>query len=43
MTQHLSPADTAEDKRIMRQLATVVGGFFVFTIVLAVAVGVIMS
>ena len=43
MTQQLSPEDTAADKRIMRQLGTVVGGFFVFTIVLAVAVGMIMS
>lgn len=43
MTQHLSPEDTAEDKRILRQLGAVVGGFFVFTIVMAVAIGVIMG
>jgi hypothetical protein len=43
MTQHLTQEQTDEDRRIMRQLAIVVGGFLVFTIVLAVAVGVIMG
>jgi hypothetical protein len=43
MTQHLSPADTAEDKRAMRQLATVIGGFAIATAILAIAVGLAMS
>ena len=43
MTQHLSPEDTAADRRAMRQLATVVGIFFVATAVMAVVVGLIMG
>ena len=43
MTQHLSPDDTAADNHAMRQLAIVVGCFFVATVIMAVAVGVIMG
>ena len=43
MTQHLSPDDTAADRRAMRQLATVIGCFVVATAVLALAVGFIMG
>ena len=43
MTQHLSPEDTAADRRAMRQLATVVGIFFVATAVMAVVVGLILG
>lgn len=39
MTQHLSPEDTAADKRAMRQLAMVIGCFALATAVLAIAVG----
>lgn len=39
MTQHLSPEDTAADKRAMRQLATVIGCFALATAVLAIVVG----
>lgn len=43
MTQHLSPQDTADDQRIMRRLALVVGCFFVFSVALAVGVGIAMG
>jgi uncharacterized membrane protein len=43
MTQHLSPEDTAADRRAMRQLATVIGIFFVATAILALTVGLIMG
>ena len=43
MTQHLLEQHTEEDHRIMRQLALVVGGFFVATIAMAVIIGVIMG
>lgn len=43
MTQHLLQEDTQEDQRTMRRLATVIGGFIVFTAVLALAVGLIMG
>jgi hypothetical protein len=43
MTQHLLEEDTVEDQRTMRQLATVIGAFIVFTVILAVTVGTIMG
>jgi hypothetical protein len=43
MTQHLSPEDTAADRRAMRQLATVIGCFIVATAIMALAVGLIMG
>ncbi len=43
MTQHLSPEDTAADRRAMRQLASVVGIFFVATAIMALVVGLIMG
>lgn len=43
MTQHLLEQQTEEDHRIMRQLALVVGGFFVATVAMAVIIGVIMG
>jgi hypothetical protein len=43
MTQHLSPEDTAADKRALRQLAIVIGCFAVATALLAIAVGMAMG
>ena len=43
MTQHLLQEQTDEDTRIMRRLGIVIGGFFAFTVILAVTVGVIMG
>jgi hypothetical protein len=43
MTQHQLQEHTEEDRRIMRQLAIVVGGFIVATAIMAVTVGVIMG
>ncbi len=43
MTQHLSPEDTAADRRSMRQLAAVIGCFIVVTAIMAVAIGLIMG
>jgi len=43
MTQHLSPEDTAADRHAMRQLATVIGIFFVATAIMALTVGLIMG
>lgn len=43
MTQHLSPDDTAADRRAMRQLFTVIGCFVIATAILAVSVGLIMG
>ena len=43
MTQHPSPEDTLADKRIMRQLATVIGCFIAATAIMALAVGLIMG
>ena len=43
MTQHLMQEQTDEDQRTMRRLATVVGGFIVFTIILALGVGCVMG
>lgn len=42
MTQHPSQEQTDEDQRTMRRLAAVVGGFIVFTAVLALTVGLVM-
>jgi hypothetical protein len=41
MTQHLLPEHTLEDRRTMRRLALVIGGFLAFTAAMAVAVGVV--
>lgn len=43
MTQHTLEKDTQEDQRIMRQLGTVIAGFFVATVILALAVGITMG
>jgi len=43
MTQHLLSEHTDEDSRTMKRLFTVIGGFFLFTIVLAVGVGLVMG
>lgn len=43
MTQHILEEHTLEDQRTMRRLATVIGGFFVATAILAVAVGLAMG
>ncbi len=43
MTQHLSPEDTAEDKRTLRRLGTVIGLFVLATAILALTVGLIMN
>jgi hypothetical protein len=43
MTQHLLQQDAEEDRKTMRQLATVIGGFIVATAILAVSVGMIMG
>jgi uncharacterized membrane protein len=42
MTQHLNPEDTAADRRAMRQLFTVIGCFFIATVILAVSVDLFM-
>ena len=43
MTHHLLQADTVEDQRTMRRLATVIGGCIVATALLALAVGLTMG
>ena len=43
MTQHILEEDTQEDARIMKRLATVIGGFFLATALLALGVGVVMG
>lgn len=43
MTQHLLQEQTEEDQRTMRRLATVIGGFLVFTSVLALGVWLVMG
>lgn len=43
MTQHLIEEQNLEDKRTMRRLAAVVGGFVVFTAVMALSVGLAMN
>ena len=43
MTQHLLQEQTEDDKQIMRRLFTVVGGFMLATIVMAVTVTAIMG
>jgi hypothetical protein len=43
MTQHALEEHTLEDRRTMRRLFTVIGGFVVFTIILALAVGFAMG
>jgi hypothetical protein len=43
MTQHVSQADTIEDQRTMRRLATVIGGFILATALLALTVGLTMG
>lgn len=43
MTQHVLQEHTEEDKRIMRRLFTVIGGFIVATMVMAITVTAIFS
>ena len=43
MTQHTLRQDTEEDRRTMRRLATVIGGFIVATAILALVVGLTMG
>lgn len=43
MTQHTLPQQNEEDRLIMRRLATVVGGFILATVIMAIAVGLIMG
>ena len=43
MTQHILEEDTLADKRAMRQLFSVIGGFAVATAILALAVGFTMG
>jgi len=43
MTQHLLEQHTEEDHHIMRQLALVVGGFFVATVAMAIIIGAVMG
>ena len=43
VTTHLSPDDTAADRRAMRQLATVIGCIAIAAVIMAVAVGLIMG
>ncbi len=41
MTQHTLESDTLADKAAMRQLATVIAGFFICTAVLAIGVAIV--
>lgn len=43
VTQHQLQEHTEEDRRIMRHLAYVVGGFIIATAIMAVTVGMIMG
>ncbi len=43
MTQHLLQQDTDEDRRTMRRLGAVIGGFILATAIMALAVGLIMN
>ena len=43
MTQHPLQEQTNEDALIMRRLGIVVAGFFAFTVILGVTVGLIMG
>lgn len=43
MTQHLLEEDTLADRKAMRQLATVIGGFVIATALLALVVGLTMG
>lgn len=43
MTQHLLQEQNDEDQATMRRLAKIVGGFVIFTALLAVGVGLVMS
>ncbi len=43
MTQHILEEDTLADRRAMRRLFTVIGGFIVATAIMAVTVGLIMG
>lgn len=43
MTQHLTQEQTDEDRATLKRLGLVIGGFLVFTIILATVVGVVMS
>lgn len=43
MTQHLMQEQTDDDKQIMRRLFTVIGGFMLATVAMAVTVFAIMG
>jgi hypothetical protein len=43
MTQHLLPEHAEEDRRTMRRLGLVIGGFLVATAIMALTVGLIMG
>lgn len=41
MTQHILEKDTQEDRRTLRRLGTVIGGFLLATIILATIVSLV--
>lgn len=43
MTQHTLQQDTDEDRRTLRRLGTVIGGFILATAIMALTVGLIMG
>jgi len=43
MTQHILPEHTIEDRRTMRRLAVVIGGFLAFTAAMALGVGITLG
>jgi len=43
MTQHTLLQDTDEDRRTMRRLGAVIGGFIIATAIMALTVGLIMG
>jgi hypothetical protein len=43
MTQHTLRQDTDEDRRTMRRLGAVIGGFIIATAIMALTVGLIMN
>ena len=43
MTQHILRQDTDEDRRTLRRLGAIIGGFIIATAIMALAVGLIMG
>jgi hypothetical protein len=43
MTRHILPEDEIEDRRTLRRLGLVIGGFFVGTAAMALIVGMILG